>query len=101
MAAKHKLFVWIRVGDGDGYHRFNSMCDAGAEVSDHVFGGSGKPTIKPIFSRMGVQIGPDYFTGQNYVSLFWGDGGSQHARRFSVKDLAEFRRGFRAHYSPE
>ena len=67
--------VWIRAGDNAEYEGHENPYDAGVAVGASLLN-------KPVSFRyvsLGVEIFPA-FTGNNYVSLFWGDANAQPSR---------------------
>jgi hypothetical protein len=94
--------VWMRMGDNDDYHDFDSMFDAGTELGRYLDASSSLegPFMSYIYSR---GEGPNGTTGinapgfqkNNYISLFWGDNDAQITKGHTQADLAEFKRGVR------
>jgi class 3 adenylate cyclase len=72
---------WIRVGDADDYHEFDDL----AEVAD-VLTEYGVAQVEAL-NRYGVAC--DQFSGQNYISLFWGDSEAQPLCDLTAGDVEE------------
>lgn len=90
--------VWMRVGDGDDYHDFGSMFEAGSELGGLLNAASpGGLTRMPVIRkshRYGIDVEP-FHVNYNYVSLFWGDDDAQPLKDTSKADIADFKDGFR------
>jgi len=82
------MLVWIRMGDADDYHSFESPEEAGTHVGyrldewDHTF----RHRIS------GVML-PPRFVKNNYVSLFWGDEDTRYERGLSLAEQYCFQAG--------
>ena len=84
--------VWMRVGDNDDYHDFDSMFAAGSEL-----GGLLDLTKMPVIRkshRHGIDVEPS-LVNYNYVSLFWGDSDAQPLKELTNADIADFKAGIR------
>jgi len=82
-------YVWIRVGDVAEYEKFDTPYDAGFQVRQSLREG----VLPSYFYRAaGVSIPPG-FTGNNYISLFWGDKDAQWIRDLSEEQKKDFERG--------
>jgi hypothetical protein len=72
-------FIWVRLGDADNYNRFDDLAEAGEYMAmfsvDHVHRSD----------RYGVTA--KGFTGNNYISLFYGDAAAQPTRELTNKDI--------------
>jgi len=90
--------VWMRVGDNDDYHDFDSMFAAGSELGGLLDGLSPDGLTKmPVIRkshRYGIDVEPS-FVNYNYVSLFWGDDDAQPLKELTKADIAEFKDGIR------
>lgn len=62
-------FVWVRLGDGDNYNRFDDLAEAAEYMA--LFGVQHVCRCR----RYGVEA--KGLTGQNYISLFFGDAEAQ------------------------
>jgi len=86
-------YIWLRLGDVAEYEKFDSPYEAGKAVGDRL---SVYPTDQEALSyryrTAGVAIEP-YFTGNNYVSLYWGDEDAQWVTDLTNKERKEFERG--------
>jgi hypothetical protein len=94
------LKVWVRVGDQDDYHPFDSPELAAEYVHEYLHGpdqeldGTGQcrhqveryqgPGLR------GVELPDTPFTGYNGVSLFWGDEDAQLEGELSDMELFAF-----------
>jgi len=90
--------VWMRVGDNDDYHDFDSMFSAGSELGVLLDAASSDgltkmPTIRKSHKH-GIDVEPS-FTNYNYISLFWGDDDAQPLKDLTKADIADFRAGLR------
>lgn len=87
--------VWMRMGDTDDYHDFDSMFEAGSELGGY-FDSTGGLTKTPAVDKHGdYGISVDPFIGFNYISLFWGDNDAQPTKKLTQADIADFKRGIR------
>jgi hypothetical protein len=88
--------VWMRVGDNADYESFDSMFEAGDDLGA-ILGFSQELKRVPVVRKInsyGVEIEP-FFTGYNYVSLFWGDEDAQPEKSLTQADIASFKAGIR------
>lgn len=72
-------FIWVRLGDSDNYNRFDDLAEAAEYMA--LFG------IKNVHRCQKYGVAANGFTGQNYISLFVGDGEAQPTRELSSKDV--------------
>jgi len=79
--------IWVRLGDGDEYHSFDGPFEAGEHVGEVT------RDRHPVFQSKGVSLGG--FSGQNYISLYWGNQRSEPLARaeLSPQERQEFIRG--------
>ena len=82
------MLVWIRMGDADDYHSFDSPEEAGNHVGYRL--DEWDDTFRHRIS--GVMLPPE-FVGDNYASLFWGDEDAQYERGLSFTEQYLFERG--------
>lgn len=75
--------VWVRAGDADEYNEFDSIAEAGEYL--YAFKPCG-PLERSI--KYGL-ADDDCYTGQNYISLFWGDKDAAPLREISDDELVE------------
>lgn len=81
-----QLVIWMRVGDEDGYHAFDTVEDAaqGLWDSDRVAS----------VERFDSGVTAPGFEGENYISLYWGtdpqDGSAEMTRLLTDDELEEF-----------
>ncbi len=90
---KSPSWVWMRLGDNADYEKFDDLFAAGEQAGYHLVGINKIPEIGRV-NTYGVAI-PPYFTGNNYVSLFWGDNDAQPVKAVTVNELVEFKQGIR------
>ena len=90
--------VWMRVGDNDDYHDFDSMFSAGSELGGLLDTASPNGLTKmPVIRkshRHGIDVEPS-LVNYNYVSLFWGDDDAQPLKETTKADIADFKAGIR------
>ena len=87
--------VWMRMGDNAEYEPHDSMFDAGSELGGYFDSTSGL-TKMPAVSKHGYYgVSVDPFTGDNYISLFWGDDDAQPVKKLTQADIADFKAGIR------
>lgn len=95
--------VWVRVGDQDEYHPFDSPQHAAEHVHayfhdpeyDEASCGPRDEHVHAITryrgpALIGVEVGDSVFTGENGISLYWGDGDAHLAYQLSDAELAAF-----------
>ena len=92
--------VWVRVGDADAYHQFDTPAEAGQHVAEILTahgdydpdGGIESEDVARYYGRalMGVVIHATPFVGNNGVSLFWGDADAQRDRGLTDAEIATF-----------
>jgi len=91
------LKVWVRMGDRDDYHSFETPYDAGYEIGlyyDLPLADIGGMDFMPNYcSRFGCEM--IWFEGANYISLFWGDNDAQDATKLNASDRLDFEQGIR------
>ena len=79
------MALCVRVGDRDDYHDLDEL----SEVAEHLrLNNVTSPLIR--HSRYGVST--DGFTGNNHISLFWGDHEAQPTRALTPAELDEINR---------
>lgn len=61
-----KNYIWMRVGDGDDYHKFSTVEEVAQHLSDHY-------DITKIWRFCKFGVAADGYENMNYISLFWGD----------------------------
>jgi len=89
MTSEDSRKIWIRIGDVAEYESFDTPYDAGFEVRQSL-PEKGLPSY--FYTAAGVSIPPN-FTGNNYISLFWGDKDAQWIRDLSEEEKRDFERG--------
>ena len=83
--------VWMRVGDQDDYHNFDSPHDAGYILGD-ILSVTGQPDRTPV--RHGVYgIAIAAYQDMDYVSLYWGDKNAEPLAELTDTDLEAFESG--------
>lgn len=87
MACNHSapcLVVWIRVGDAGDYVARGSLESAAA-----VLAANG---VKQIHRHTRYGVWAEHFTGNNYISLYWGpnpgDGSAEADRELADEEIA-------------
>lgn len=86
-----KLMVWVRYGDVSHYFDFDSPYDAGKGVGIILaLYPAGELSYR--YLRAGVEVKP-FYTGRNYILLFWGDAKAQWQQDLSELERKEFERG--------
>ncbi len=83
-------YVWLRLGDVAEYEKFDSPGEAGQAVGERLAIHSEKQqTLSYRYRAAGVVIEP-YFTGNNYISLYWGDEEAQWVTDLTSKEKRKF-----------
>jgi len=88
--------IWMRVGDQDDYHDFNSVehaaeALAGALEELHEFDVIASDIVRAHHDGViGIDIDGTELRGTNAISLFWGDEGSDFEAMLSDEELREF-----------
>lgn len=77
--SKTTPFIWIRLGDADTYNRFNDLADAAEYMA--LF------AVKHVWHCHKFGVEAEGLTGQNYISLFFGDAEAEPTRDLSGKDV--------------
>lgn len=80
-------FVWVRLGDGDNYNRFDDLPEAAEYMA--LFGVQHVHRCR----RYGVEA--KGLTGQNYVSLFYGDAQVQPTADLTSREISAINRELR------
>jgi len=79
--------VWMRVGDEDSYHPFDSVEDA-AQYLGEFYG------VRQIACMDEYGVTAAGFEGHNYISLYWGtdpkDGSAEMTRALTDDEISEF-----------
>ena len=84
MSSRIPQVIWMRVGDEDGYHAFDTVEDAAEYLGE-------------FYCLAAVERGPRYgvisgdFIGLNYISLYWGldDEDAEAMRELNDSELTE------------
>ncbi len=71
--------IWVRLGDADNYSHCDDLADA-AEYLD-LFG------VHHVCRSQKYGVEAEGLTGQNYISLFYGDDDAQPTRELTDKDI--------------
>ena len=88
--------VWMRMGDTGDYEPHGSMFEAGSELGGYLDSTDRGLTKMPAISKHGnYGISVEPFTGDNYISLFWGDNDAQPEKKLTQADIAGFKAGIR------
>lgn len=64
-----RQFVWVRLGDGDNYNRFDDLAEAAEYMA--LFG------VTHVYRCRKYGVEAKGLTGLNYISLFFGDAQAQ------------------------
>lgn len=72
-------FIWVRLGDGDGYNRFDDLAEAAEYMA--MFG------VQHVHRNQKYGVAAKGFTGNNYISLFFGDVDAQPTSELSAKNV--------------
>jgi hypothetical protein len=72
-------FIWVRLGDTDDYNRFDDVAEAAEYMA--LFG------VKQVHRSQKYGVDAKGFTGNNYISLFFGDGEAQPTGELSNRDI--------------
>ncbi len=72
-------FIWVRLGDGDNYNRFDDLDEAAEYMT--LFG------VMHVHRTQKYGVAAKGFTGLNYISLFFGDSAAQPTAELTNKDL--------------
>ena len=91
-SSRAKQYVWIRLGDISEYEKFLNPYDAGINVGSSLHVTVKFSDLSFDYKTSGVVI-PRYFTGQDYISLYWGDEGAQWIRDLIIPEKGMFERG--------
>lgn len=78
--------VWMRIGDGGDYEAFDDLQDASECLAELMPEGKLSRCCQYGFTD-GVE-----FTGQNYISLYWGDDDAEPVRDLTDKEIKDFNR---------
>lgn len=76
---KTTKFIWVRLGDADNYNRFDDVAEAAEHMS--LFG------IRHVHRSQKYGVEAEGLSGQNYISLFYGDDDAQPTRELSGRDV--------------
>ncbi len=92
------LYVWLRAGDADEYHQFDSVDEAAAELHDYCIEVNDEMAVRRYEGRMfvGIEIPDAGYVQENGISLFWGDGDAQIKAPLDDYELEVFVRTFNA-----
>ncbi len=87
--------VWMRMGNNADYEPHADMFEAGSELGAY-FDATDELTKVPAVSKRGnYGISVEPFTGDDYISLFWGDNDAQPEKKLTQADIADFKAGIR------
>ena len=89
---KKTPFIWVRLGDADNYNQFDDLAEAAEYMA--LFG------VRHVERCQKYGVAAKGFTGQNYISLYFGDDEAQptgdvsdaDVRRLNICLLTEARR---------
>jgi hypothetical protein len=80
-------FVWVRLGDADTYNRFDDLVDAAEYMAES--------RVNHVERCQRYGVAARGFTGNNYISLFVGDGKAQPTKDVSNKDIQAVNRALK------
>lgn len=73
------VLVWVRLGDGDTYNRFDDLAEAAEYMA--LFG------VEHIWRCRRYGVEAKGLTGQNYISLFHGDAQAQPTADLTNREI--------------
>jgi len=77
-------YLWVRVGDADDYNHFDDLAEAAEYMAQ--FG------LVHVWRKFKYGVDAEGFTGNNYISLFYGDEEAQPTRDVSTRDIQRLNR---------
>ena len=88
------LKVWMRAGDQDDYHPFDSPEEAAQDLENLLAFGPRPTTVNRYYgpALVGIEIDETGLQGDNGVSLYWGDDDAQLFAPLSDSELEAFAR---------
>jgi hypothetical protein len=88
------LFVWVRLGDSAEYEKYDDATEAAHYIAGVL--AESDPQAPPFQIRWtdppGIEVGG--FTGQNYISLYWGGNDASFEYKLTVEERREFEAAF-------
>jgi len=72
-------FVWVRLGDADNYNQFDDLLEAAEYMAQ--FG------VHQVRHKRKYGVEANGLTGNNYISLFYGDEEAQPTGELSKSDI--------------
>lgn len=82
MGSAQRIWVWMRIGDTDDYHRCDSLEDAAEKFATEA------DDWELTWQERGFTARG--FEDRNYVSLFWGEGDSSFYRDLDKQERYDF-----------
>lgn len=90
------LLIWVRVGDQDGYHSFDGIEEAAANLHDQLHGhgivtdaGHGHLIQRNNTGALyGIDVIGTGLEGHNGISFYWGDADAQYVLTITGEELA-------------
>lgn len=84
-------FVWVRLGDGDNYNRFDDVAEAAEYMA--LFG------VRHVYRCRKYGVEAKGLTGLNYISLFFGDAQAQPTADLTSREISAINRELRKNAS--
>lgn len=86
--------IWMRVGDEDDYHEFDTLEDAAQYLADCY-------RLERIDRYKKYGVCAEGFVGNNYISLYWGlpdpgDGSAEATRELTDEEIEEINESLEA-----
>jgi hypothetical protein len=86
--------IWMRVGDEDDYHEFDTLEDAAQHLADFY-------QLDRIDRYTQYGVCAQGFIGHNYISLYWGapdpgDGSAEASRELTDEEIEEINESLEA-----
>lgn len=78
------MLVWLRVGDTDDYHKFDSICEA----AEHLEGFGIKKVWRSQFCP-NFGLDAEGYTSYNYISAYWGKDDGDALLNLTNDDIQE------------
>lgn len=76
-------YIWIRCGDLDDYHHFETMYAAAEYLASML-------VSHPLKRHVRLGVRDKHYKGENYISLYWGGNKADDVQRdFTDEELAQ------------
>lgn len=82
---KKAMFLWVRIGDGGSYEKFDDLESAAEHLAEYQ-------VVAPLTRRDNYGVESPNHTGLNYISIFWGDKDAQPTKKLhhgEIKKLSD------------